>query len=90
MGAVGRMEAGTEETAKTDVVNTVEANAEDTTGIGVMGAAGVAAADTPTSAANPSPLKGFANERNGHIDKKGRVNLAKKRKNEKKGRREER
>ena len=55
-----------------------EAGAEDTAGIGAMGAAGVAAVDAPTSAASPSPLKGSTNERNGHIDKRGRVNLEKK------------
>ena len=64
--------------AETDVVNMAEAGAEDTARMGAMGAAGIAAADAPTSAASPSPSKDSANERNGHIDKKGRVNLAKK------------
>ena len=80
MGAVGRTEIGTEGMAETDAVNT----AEDTVGMGAVGMAGVAAADTLTSAASPSPSKGSTNERNRHTDKKGRVNLAKK-----KGKREE-
>ena len=73
MGAVGRMEIGTEGMTKTDAVNTAEAGAEDSAGMGVVGTAGVAAA-------SPSPSKGSANERNGHTDKRGRVNLAKKKK----------
>ena len=78
MGTVGRTKTGTEGTVETDVMNTAEAGAKDTAGMGAVGAAGIAAADTSTSVANPSPSKGSANERNGHIDKKGRVNLEKK------------
>ena len=89
MGAVGRTETGTDGTMETDAVNTAEAGAEDTIRMGVVGAAGVVAVDTPMSAASPSPSKGSANERNGHTDKRGRVNLTKK-KNREKGRREER
>ena len=48
--------------------------------MGAEGAAEVAAADTPTFAAIPSPLKGSANKRNGHANKRGRVNLAKRKK----------
>ena len=66
--------------AETDVVNMAEAGAEDTAGMGAAGAAGVVAADAPTFAVSPSPSKGSANERNGHTDKRGRVNLAKKKK----------
>ena len=66
--------------AETDVVNIAEAGAEDTAGMGVVGAAGVVAADAPTFAVSPSPSKGSANERNGHTDKRGIVNLAKKKK----------
>ena len=78
MGTVGRTKTGTEGTAETDAVNMAEAGVEDTARIGVVGAAGVAAADALTSVASPSPSKGSANERNGHIDKRGRVNLEKK------------
>ena len=46
--------------------------------MGAEGTAEVAAIDTPTFAAIPSPSKGSTNERNGHIDKRGRVNLEKK------------
>ena len=80
MGVVGRTETCTEGTAETDAVNMAETGAEDTVGMGAVGAAGVATADTPMSATRPSPLKGFANKRNGHADKRGRVNLAKKKK----------
>ena len=85
MGAVGRIETGTEGTAKTDAVNTAEAGVEDTARMGAVGAVGVAVADTPTSAARPSPSKGSAKERNGHTNKRGRVNLAKKKKREERG-----
>ena len=85
MGAVGRTKTGTEGTAETDAVNTVETGAEDTVGMGVVGVARVATADTPTFAARPSPSKSFANKRNGHVDKRGRVNLAKKKKREEGG-----
>ena len=80
MRVVGRIETGTEGTAETDAMNTVEAGVEDTARMGAVGAAGVAVADTPTSAARPSPSKGSAKERNGHTNKRGRVNLAKKKK----------
>ena len=49
----------------------------------------VAAIDTPTFAAIPSPSKVSANKRNGHANKRGRVNLAKKKEKKKKKRREE-
>ena len=78
MGAVGRTKTGTKGRTETDAVNTAKTSAEDTTGIGAVGVAGVAAANTPTFAASPSPSKGFANERNGHTNKRGKVNLAKK------------
>ena len=78
MGVVGRTDTGTEGTVKTDAVNTVESGTEDVAGMGVVGAVEVAAADTPTSAAIPIPLEGFVNKRNGHANKRGRVNLAKK------------
>ena len=74
--------------AETDVVNMAEAGAEDTAGMGVVGAAGVVAADAPTFAVSPSPSKGSANERNGHTDKRGRVNLAKKKKKRRRKRKE--
>ena len=80
MGAVGRTEIGTKGTAETDAVNMAETGTEDTAGMVAMGAAGVAATDTPTFAAIPSPSKGSANKRNGHAKKKGRMNLAKKKK----------
>ena len=80
MGVVGRTETCIEGTAETDTVNMAETGAEDTAGMGAVGMVGVATADTPTSAARPSPSKGFANKRNGHADKRGRVNLAKKKK----------
>ena len=89
-GAVGRTDTGTEGTMETDAVNTAERGTEDTVGIGVVGAAEVAATDTPTSAAIPSPSEGSANKRNGHANKRGRVNLVKKKeKKKKKGGREE-
>ena len=78
MGVVGRTETSIEGTAKTNAVNTAETDAEDTAGMGVVGAAGVAATDTPTFAVSPGPSKGSANERNGHTNKRGKVNLAKK------------
>ena len=71
MGAVGRTETGTEGMAETDAVNTAETGAEDMAGMGAMGVAGVATADTPTSAVSSNSLKGSANERNGHTNKKG-------------------
>ena len=88
MGVVGRTETGTEGTAKIDVVNTEEADAEDTAGMGAVGAVGVVAIDTPTSTASPSPSKGSANEKNGHTNKRGRMNLVKKKKNREKGRKD--
>ena len=88
MGVVGRTETCTEGTAETDAVNMAETGAEDTVGMGAVGAAGVATADTPMSATRPSPLKGFANKRNGHADKRGRVNLAKKKKRKGGGRKD--
>ena len=48
--------------------------------MGAEGTAKVAAVDTPTFVAIPSPSKGFANKRNGHANKRGRVNLAKRKK----------
>ena len=78
MGVVGRTETSIEGTAKTNAVNTAETDAEVTAGMGVVGAAGVAAPDTPTFAVSPGPSKGSANERNGHTNKRGKVNLAKK------------
>ena len=78
MGAVGRTEMGIEGMAETNAVNTAEAGAKDMAGMGAMGATRVTTADTPTFAASPSPSNGSANKRNGHTDKKGRVNLAKK------------
>ena len=80
MGVVGRTETGIEGTTKTNAVNTAKIDAEDTAGMGAVGAVGVAAADTLTFAASPGPSKGFANERNGHTNKRGKVNLAKKKK----------
>ena len=71
--------------AETDAVNRAEAGVEDTAGMGAVGAVGVVAADAPMSAANPSPSKGSADERNEHTDKSGRVNLAKKKKKKKEG-----
>ena len=53
--------------------------------MGAMGVAGVTALDTPMFVVNPSPSKGSANERNGHSNKRGRVNLAKKKKKRKRG-----
>ena len=82
MGVVGRTETGIEGTTKTNAVNTAKIDAEDTAGMGAVGAVGVAVADTPTFAASPGPSKGFANERNGHTNKRGKVNLAKKKKKE--------
>ena len=80
MGVVGRTETCTEGTAETDAVNMAETGVEDMVGMGAVDAAEVAIANTLTSAARPSPSKGFANKRNGHADKRGRVNLAKKKK----------
>ena len=57
--------------------------------MGAEGATEVATADTPTFAAIPSPSKGSANKRNGHANKRGRVNLAKRRKKGGGGGREE-
>ena len=84
MGDVGRIDTGTEGTAKTDAVNTVETGTKNTVGMGTMGVAEVAIANTPTPTAIPSPLGGSANKRNGHANKRGRVNLAKKKKKKKK------
>ena len=78
MGVVGRTETSTERMAKTNTMNTAEAGAEDTVGMGAVSMAGIAATDTPTSVARPSTSKGSANKRSGHTDKRGRVNLAKK------------
>ena len=55
MGVVGRTETCIKGTAETDAVNMAETGVEDTVGMGVVGAARVATADTPTSAARPSP-----------------------------------
>ena len=82
MGAVGRTDTGTEGTTETDAVNTAETGTKDTVGMGAVGVTEVVAADTSMSAAIPSPSEGFANKRNGHTNKKGRVNLAKKKKKE--------
>ena len=70
MGAVGRIDTGTEGTTKTDAVNTVETGTENTVGMGTIGVAEVAVADTPTLAAIPSPSEGSANKRNGHANKR--------------------
>ena len=61
-----------------------KASAENTAGMGAGGAAGVAVVDTPTLATSPSPSKCSANEKNGHTDKRGRVNLVKKKGKKKK------
>ena len=87
MGVVGRTDTGTEGTVETNAVNTAEMGTKDMAGMGAVGAAEVAVADTPTHAAIPSRLEGSANKRNGHENKRGRVNLAKKK--EKKKKREE-
>ena len=84
MGAMGRIDTGTEGTAKTDAVNTAETGTKNTVGMGTMGVAEVAIANTPTPTAIPSPLGGSANKRNGHANKRGRVNLAKNKKKKKK------
>ena len=78
MGAVGRTNIGTEGTTETNAVNMAETGIEDTVGMGAVGVAEVVSADTPTSAAIPSPSEGFVNKRNRHANKRGRVNLAKK------------
>ena len=86
MGAMGRTETDTEGMEETDAVNTAETGVEDTAGMGAVGTAEVAAADTPMHAAIPRRLEGSANKRNGHANKRGRVNLAKeKRKKKKRG-----
>ena len=80
MGVVGRTDTGTEGMVETNAINTAETGTKDMAGMGAMGAAEVAVADTPTHAAIPSRLEGSANKRNGHANKRGRVNLAKKKK----------
>ena len=77
MGAVGRTEIGTEGTTETDAVNTAETGTKDMTGMGAVGTVGIATADTSMFAAIPSPSKGSANKRNGHANKRGKMNLAK-------------
>ena len=89
MGVVGRTDTGMEGTVEINAVNTAEMGTKDMAGMGAVGTAEVAAADTPMHAAIPSYLEGSANKRNGHANKRGRVNLAKKKKKKKKKRREE-
>ena len=78
MGVVGRTDTGMEGTVETNAVNTAEMGTKDMAGMGAVGTAEVAAADTPMHAAIPRRLEGSANKRNGHANKRGRVNLAKK------------
>ena len=78
MGAVERTKTGTEGTTETYAVNMAGTGTEDTVEMGALGAIEVAAVDTFTFTAIPSPSKGSANKRNGHANKRGIVNLAKK------------
>ena len=69
MKAVGRTETSTEGIEETNAVNTAETGMKDMAGMDVVGTAEVAAADTSTFAAIPSPLEDSANKRNEHANK---------------------
>lgn len=80
---MGKAEAGTEGAAETDTVNTAKTGIRDMARIGVVGMAGEATADTPTSAEMLNSPKVSANREIDMQIKRGKSELNKERRKRK-------